>query len=182
MTVAKKIISTLLLAAVAVGIGLVLALFLPQGEYPPPDPTPTEMADTTIHTGRLPGYENAPQNTTPEYFWYLFNGSLAMGKDGSLPLLLENTPGNECVMQVRYTLSDGTVLLATPVIGAGEYLLYAYPQSLPPAGSYSVTVSILVYHEGQDPAVDTPFAAYTEQATLTVPQGAALPQQNSSQQ
>ena len=41
MTVAKKIISTLLLAAVAVGIGLVLALFLPQGEYPPPDPTPT---------------------------------------------------------------------------------------------------------------------------------------------
>lgn len=68
MTVAKKIISTLLVAAVAVGIGLVLALLLPQGEYPPPDPTHTEMADTTIHTGRLPGYENAPQNTTPEYF------------------------------------------------------------------------------------------------------------------
>lgn len=89
MTVAKKIISTLLVAAVAVGIGLVLALLLPQGEYPPPYPTHTEMADTTIHTGRLPGYENAPQNTTPEYFWYLFNGSLAMGKDGSLPLLLE---------------------------------------------------------------------------------------------
>ena len=88
MTVAKKIISTLLVAAVAVGIGLVLALLLPQGEYPPPEPTHTEMADTTIHTGRLPGYENAPQNTTPEYFWYLFNGSLAMGKDGSLPLLL----------------------------------------------------------------------------------------------
>ena len=83
MTVAKKIISTLLVAAVAVGIGLVLALLLPQGEYPPPEPTHTEMADTTIHTGRLPGYENAPQNTTPEYFWYLFNGSLAMGKDGS---------------------------------------------------------------------------------------------------
>ena len=110
MTVAKKIISTLLVAAVAVGIGLVLALLLPQGGYPPPEPTPTEMADTTIHTGRLPGYENAPQNTTPEYFWYLFNGSLAMGKDGSLPLLLENTPGNECVMRVRYTLADGTVL------------------------------------------------------------------------
>ena len=32
MTVAKKIISTLLIAAVAVGIGLVLALLLPQGE------------------------------------------------------------------------------------------------------------------------------------------------------
>ena len=116
MTVAKKIISTLLVAAVAVGIGLVLALLLPQGEYPPPYPTHTEMADTTIHTGRLPGYENAPQNTTPEYFWYLFNGSLAMGKDGSLPLLLENTPGNECVMRVRYTLADGTVLLTTPII------------------------------------------------------------------
>ena len=54
MTVAKKIISTLLVAAVAVGIGLVLALLLPQGEYPPPEPTHTEMADTTIHTGRLP--------------------------------------------------------------------------------------------------------------------------------
>ena len=44
MTVAKKIISTLLVAAVAVGIGLVLALLLPQGEYPPPEPTHTEMA------------------------------------------------------------------------------------------------------------------------------------------
>ena len=174
MTVAKKIISTLLVAAVAVGIGLVLALLLPQGEYPPPEPTHTEMADTTIHTGRLPGYENAPQNTTPEYFWYLFNGSLAMGKDGSLPLLLENTPGNECVMRVRYTLADGTVLLTTPIIRAGEYLLYAYPDSLPEAGSYPVTVSILVFHAQQDPATDEPFATYTEQATLTVPQGAAL--------
>ena len=174
MTVAKKIISTLLVAAVAVGIGLVLALLLPQGGYPQPEPTPTEMADTTIHTGRLPGYENAPQNTTPEYFWYLFNGSLAMGKDGSLPLLLENTPGNECVMRVRYTLADGTVLLTTPIIRAEEYLLYAYPDSLPEAGSYPVTVSILVFHAQQDPATDEPFATYTEQATLTVPQGAAL--------
>ena len=166
MTVAKKIISTLLVAAVAVGIGLVLALLLPQGEYPPPEPTHTEMVDTTIHTGRLPGYENAPQNTTPEYFWYLFNGSLAMGKDGSLPLLLENTPGNECVMRVRYTLADGTVLLTTPIIRAEEYLLYAYPDSLPEAGSYPVTVSILVFHAQQDPATDEPFATYTEQAPL----------------
>ena len=166
MTVAKKIISTLLVAAVAVGIGLVLALLLPQGGSPPPDPTHTEMADTTIHTGRLPGYENAPQNTTPEYFWYLFNGSL--------PLLLENTPGNECVMRVRYTLADGTVLLTTPIIRAEEYLLYAYPDFLPEAGSYPVTVTILVFHAQQDPATDEPFATYTEQATLTVPQGAAL--------
>ena len=108
------------------------------------------MADTTIHTGRLPGYENAPQNTTPEYFWYLFNGSLVMGKDGSLPLLLENTPGNECVMRVRYTLADGTVLLTTPIIRTEEYLLYAYPDFLPEAGSYPVTVSILVFHAQQD--------------------------------
>ena len=69
MTVAKKIISTLLVAAVAVGIGLVLALLLPQGGSPPPGPTPTEMADTAIPTGRQQGNENAPQNTTPEYFW-----------------------------------------------------------------------------------------------------------------
>ena len=175
MTVAKKIVSTLLVATVAVGIGLALALLLPQGGSPPPEPTPTEMADTTVHTGRLPGYENAPQNTTPEYFWYLFNGSLAAGKDGSLPLLLENTPGNECVMRVRYTLADGTTLLTTPVIGAGEYLLYAYPDSLPAPGSYPVTVTILVYHAEQDPVTDEPFATYTEQAMLTVPQDAVLP-------
>lgn len=181
MTAAKKIISALLVLAAAIGAGLALATFLPQNRQPVAQP-PEVLADTAIHSGRLPGYENAPRNTTPEYFWYLYNGSLGVGQDGSLPLLLENTAGNECMMQVRYTLSDGTVLLTTPVIGAGEYLLNAYPQSLPPAGSYSVTVSILVYHEGQDPAVDTPFAAYTEQATLTVPQGAALPQQNSSQQ
>ncbi len=128
MTVAKKIISTLLVAAVAVGIGLVLALLLPQGGSPPPDP----------------------------------NGSLVMGKDGSLPLLLENTPGNECVMRVRYTLADGTVLLTTPIIRAEEYLLYAYPDFLPEAGSYPVTVSILVFHAQQDPATDEPFATYTE--------------------
>lgn len=35
MTVAKKIISTLLVAAVAVGIGLVLALLLPSGGISP---------------------------------------------------------------------------------------------------------------------------------------------------
>ena len=161
MTATKKIISALLVLAAAIGAGLALATFLPQNRQPVAQP---------------------PEILAPEYFWYLYNGSLGVGQDGSLPLLLENTAGNECMMQVRYTLSDGTVLLTTPVIGAGEYLLYAYPQSLPPAGSYSVTVSILVYYEGQDPAVDTPFAAYTEQATLTVPQGAALPQQNSSQQ
>ena len=97
-----------------------------------------------------------------------------MGKDGSLPLLLENTPGNECVMRVRYTLADGTVLLTTPIIRTEEYLLYAYPDFLPEAGSYPVTVSILVFHAQQDPATDEPFATYTEQATLTVPQGAAL--------
>ena len=78
------------------------------------------------------------------------------------------------MMRVRYTLADGTVLLTTPIIRAEEYLLYAYPDSLPEAGSYPVTVSILVFHAQQDPATDEPFATYTEQATLTVPQGAAL--------
>lgn len=175
MAIVKKIGSTLLIAAAAVGIGLALALFLPQNGISQPYPAPTEAVDTSIHTGRLPGYENAPQNTTPEYFWYLFNGSLGMEKDGSLPLLLENTVGNVCSMQVCYTLEDGTALLTTPVIGAGEYLLYAYPASLPAHGSYPVTVTILVYHAEQDPAVDEPFATYTEHAVLTVPQGAALP-------
>ena len=180
MAAAKKIISALLVLAASVGVGLALALFSPQAQ--PVEPTPAALADTAVHTGRLPGYENSPQNTTPEYCWYLYNGSLGMAQDGSLPLLLENTAGNECVMQVRYTLPDGTVLLTTPTIGAGEYLLYAYPEKLPQAGSYAVTVSILVYHKEQTPAVDEPFATYTEQATLTVPQGVSLPQQNSTQQ
>ena len=73
MTAVKKIGSALLIAAAAVGIGLALALFMPQSVAPGPTPP----ADTAIHSGRLPGYENAPVNTTPEYFWYLYNGSLS---------------------------------------------------------------------------------------------------------
>ena len=169
-----KVLSSTLVAAAAVGIGLLLAFALPRTlPVAPPDPE-TPSADTAVHTGRLPGYESAPQNTTPEYFWYLFNGSMSMGKDGSIPVLLENTIGNECAMQVRYTLADGQVLLTTPMIGAGEYLLYAYPEILPEPGSYPVTVTIRVYHAEQDPTAEEPFATYTEHTTLTVPKGAAL--------
>ena len=93
-TAAKKIISALLVLAAAIGVGLALATFLPQNRQPVAQP-PEVLADTAIHSGRLPGYENAPPNTTPEYFWYLYNGSLGMGQDGSLPLLLENSPAAE---------------------------------------------------------------------------------------
>ena len=175
MAVVKKTFAAVLIAAAAVGIGLALSFFLPQ-EIPqkPGDTIPTEAIDTAVHIGRLPGYENSPQNTTPEYFWYLFNGSMSMGKDGSIPVLLENTIGNECAMQVRYTLADGQVLLTTPMIGAGEYLLHAYPEILPEPGSYPVTVTIRVYHAEQDPTAEEPFATHTEHTTLTVPKGAAL--------
>ena len=139
-------------------------------------PGPTPPADTAIHSGRLPGYENAPVNTTPEYFWYLYNGSLSAAADGSIAVMLENTPGNECSMRVRYTMADDTILLTTPIIGAGEHLLYAYPEVLPQPGSYPLTVTIQVYHTGQDPAAEEPFATYTEQAQLTIPKGAALTQ------
>ena len=61
MTAMKKIGSALLIAAAAVGIGLALALFMPQSVAPGPTPP----ADTAIHSGRLPGYENAPVNATP---------------------------------------------------------------------------------------------------------------------
>ena len=71
-------------------------------------------------------------------------------------------------------LPDGTVLVTTPLLQPGEYLLNAYPETLPAAGSYGVTLTMLVYHEEQDPAAEEPFATYTEQATLTVPQDAAL--------
>ena len=99
---------------------------------------------------------------------------MSAASDGCLAVLLENTPGNDCAMQVRYTLPDGTVLLTTPLLQPGEYLLNAYPETLPAAGSYGVTLTMLVYHEEQDPAAEEPFATYTEQATLTVPQDAAL--------
>ena len=175
MAVVKKIISTLLVSAAAIGIGLALALYLPeQGAQQPAISDPAETADTAVHIGRLPGYENSPQNTTPEYFYYLFNAALNMGQDGSLPVMLENTPGNECVMRVRYSLSDGRDLLVTPVIRPGEYLLYSFPSELPQAGEYLVVVSIMVYHDGQNPDTDEPFASYTEQASLTVPKGAVL--------
>ncbi len=172
MTAVKKIGSALLIATAAVGIGLALALFMPQSVAPGPTPP----ADTAIHSGRLPGYENAPANTTPEYFWYLYNGSLSAAADGSIAVMLENTPGNECSMRVRYTMADDTILLTTPIIGAGEHLLYAYPEVLPQPGSYPLTVTIQVYHTGQDPATEEPFATYTEQAQLTIPKGAALTQ------
>lgn len=165
-----KILSSTLVAAAAVGIGLFLAFALPV-KLPAPE---TPSADTAIHTGRLPGYESSPQNATPEYFWYLYNGNLSAASDGCLAVLLENTPGNGCAMQVRYTLPDGTVLLTTPLLQPGEYLLNAYPATLPAAGSYEVTLTMLVYHEEQDPAAEEPFATYTEKATLTVPQDAAL--------
>ena len=165
-----KILSSTLVAAAAVGIGLFLAFALPV--EPPVQETPS--ADTAIHTGRLPGYESSPQNTTPKYFRYLYNGNLSAASDGCLAVLLENTLGNGCAMQVRYTLPDGTVLLTTPLLQPGEYLLNAYPATLPAAGSYEVTLTMLVYHEEQDPAAEEPFATYTEKATLTVPQDAAL--------
>ena len=165
-----KILSSTLVAAAAVGIGLFLAFALPV--EPPVQETPS--ADTAIHTGRLPGYESSPQNTTPEYFRYLYNGNLSAASDGCLAVLLENTLGNGCAMQVRYTLPDGTVLLTTPLLQPGEYLLNAYPATLPAAGSYEVTLTMLVYHEEQDPAAEEPFATYTEKATLTDPQDAAL--------
>lgn len=165
-----KILSSTLVAAAAVGIGLFLAFALPV--EPPVQETPS--ADTAIHTGRLPGYESSPQNTTPEYFRYLYNGNLSAASDGCLAVLLENTLGNGCAMQVRYTLPDGTVLLTTPLLQPGEYLLNAYPATLPAAGSYEVTLTMLVFHEEQDPAAEEPFATYTEKATLTVPQDAAL--------
>ena len=64
MTVAKKIISTLLVAAVAVGIGLVLALLLPQGDIPRRNPPPPKWRIPPSILAVCRATKMPPQNTT----------------------------------------------------------------------------------------------------------------------
>ena len=78
----------------------------------------------TVEDGRLPGYEDSPVNNDGRYFYYqlckevTFNKPTAPGN-----VLIENTTGNTCDMQVEYQLEDGTVIYTSPMLEPDQHLL-----------------------------------------------------------
>lgn len=179
----------ILLIAAAVGVGYFLVSVLPRfapvavvmdtaGE------TELSASDTDVREGRLPGYEDAKVNSNPEYFWYLYNGKVNY-ENPSAPgnVMLENTQGNTCDMQVVYALESGEEVYRSPMMHPGEYLMYDTLDKTMPAGKYDVNVTIYVYsaatatdagaQEGQEQTeteteIRTPFATYSERAHLTI--------------
>ena len=101
MTAAKKIISALLVLAAAVGAGLALATFLPQNRQPVAQP-PKFL--------RIPPYTAAACRGTKmplgiqhrNIFGISITAALVWGRTAACRCW-ENTAGNECMMQVRYT-------------------------------------------------------------------------------
>lgn len=175
----------LLVVALAVAIGLLLFLLpklapgvtvAPEREEPAPPPT----LNTEVQQGRLPGYEDAPDNEDGRYFQYLFNSSVVFSEGGAPGnVLLENTVGNVCDMVVSFRLEDGKTAYRSPKLSPGEYLEYGCLLEPLSAGSYPVSVIIDVYlppqglpeeaeSESAGPAPQEPIASYIEQATLTV--------------
>ena len=102
-----------------------------------------------VEEGRLPGYEDSPVNNDGRYFYYqlckevTFNKPTAPGN-----VLIENTTGNTCDMQVEYQLADdGTVIYTSPMLKPGQHLLEDKLSAELEEGSYDVVAKIYVYDQ-----------------------------------
>ena len=101
----------------------------------------------TVEDGRLPGYEDSPVNNDGRYFYYqlckevTFNKPTAPGN-----VLIENTTGNTCDMQVEYQLEDGTVIYTSPMLEPDQHLLEDKLSVELPEGTYDVLAKIYVYN------------------------------------
>ena len=100
-----------------------------------------------VEDGRLPGYEDSPVNNDGRYFYYqlckevTFNKPTAPGN-----VLIENTTGNTCDMQVEYQLEDGTVIYTSPMLEPDQHLLEDKLSVELPEGTYDVLAKIYVYN------------------------------------
>lgn len=176
-----SVVLDLLIMLLAIGIGFFLVTALPRllpdtvvaSNEVPTHTKPSQSYDMQVRPGRLPGYENAPKNQTPEYFCYFFNGNMFASAETPCNVMLENTPGNTCDMMVAMTTEENEEIYRSPVLSPGEYLLYGVLDPLPEAGEHTVNVAILVFAEGGAETDEQPLAVYQETAILTVMQ---LPQ------
>ena len=100
----------------------------------------------TVEDGRLPGYEDSPVNNDGRYFYYQLCREVTFPKPTAPGnVLLENTTGNTCDMQVEYELEDGTVVYTSPLLEPDQHLLEDKLSEELEEGTYDVLARIYVY-------------------------------------
>ena len=100
---------------------------------------------SVVASGRLPGYEDYPINDDPQSFYYLIGSNVVFNRpEAQGNLMIENTTGNVCQMQVTLELHDtGVVIYTSPVLEPDQHIERDKLDVTLEKGSYDVTAKIL---------------------------------------
>lgn len=187
-------IISILSVVVAIGLAAMLSSFTPQGnavlppdtsqsgsttpdKVPPvggaskPSPEPVKGGiqggnPAAAQEGRLPGYESHDINTAPDQFCYLLNSTVEFAEpDAPGNIMVENTPGNLCPMQLCYYRSDTDELIyVSPMLKPGTHISTDTLTAKLKKGEYTVNAVLSVYDETTLELKTT----FHEEVTLTV--------------
>lgn len=120
----------------------------------------------TVMDGRLPGYEDQPDNDNPGAFYYTVGSRIIFNRPGALgKMMLENIPGNQYDLEVQFQLEEtDQVVYTSPVLRPGQHL---------EQDSLAVTLEKGEYHTlahliALDPVTGEPITRFTESITLVV--------------
>lgn len=130
-------------------------------------PSAQDAADfsVTICQGRLPGAEEYPTNEEGTGFLYTINTVVTANRAGLGSIMLENTPGNQCDIEMEFTLDDtGETIYRSPRLKPNTCFTQDMLAQTPGPGSYNVSASIMAY----DIKTGEQLATKTRYITLTV--------------
>lgn len=121
---------------------------------------------SVVASGRLPGYEDYPINDDPQSFYYLIGSNVVFNRpDAQGNLMIENTTGNVCQMQVTLELHDtGEVIYTSPVLEPDEHIERDKLDVTLEKGNYDVTAKILAL----DPDTGETKGTFSEEITVVV--------------
>jgi len=119
-----------------------------------------------IASGRLPGYEDHPINTDPQSFYYLIGNNITFSRPTAAgKLMLENTTGNACDMEVTLQLRDtGEVIYTSPLLEPDQHIEEDQLDVELEPGEYDVLATILAL----DPDTGELQGTFSEQITIII--------------
>lgn len=108
------------------------------------DPPYASVAE--IYTGRIPGAGDAPSGGSEKEFYYIINTTVTFDAPTAVGnLMLENTVGNNCSIQMVVTLDDGRTVYTSPTLLPNTYITADRLTDPPEAGTYTASAVVTAY-------------------------------------
>jgi len=155
----NNVLFSVILIAIAVFLGLALTLLPTSGGNEVPGSSNTDgvyESIAEIKTGRLPGSEGYPTGDSGDAYFYLINTLMTFDRpDAQGNIMIENTVGNTCEMQVEIVLDDSRVVYLSPVLKPNQYISGDRLRIRLDTGVYNAKAYIRVFNPDDGSLIDT---------------------------